>query len=126
MSLLNSLENEKLGGVNFITNKFTPVPIPSMAVSPKFQDRECFGVDLNITNRTLFNSVQTGVTILYHLNKMYPDSISIKQKSIARIWGSDSLFIQIQGGKTPTEIINSYQAELEQFKLIREKYLIYQ
>lgn len=124
--LIHRLENENLPGVNFIPSKFTPVPLPSMASSPKFQNRECFGIDINITDIKKFKSVLTGVTILCILNDMYPDSFSIKNDSIDRLWGSDMLRTQLKKGKAPQEIINSYQTELEQFIQIREKYLIYQ
>lgn len=124
--LLNNLENENLPGVTFVESRFTPTPLPSMASSPTFQDIECFGIDINITNPTIFKSVLTGITILYHLNEMYPDSFSFIPKSIANLWGSDFLYNQIPNGSSPAEIIDFYQEELNNFLQIRKKYLIYE
>ncbi len=52
--------------------------------------------------------------------------MKFRERAIKLLWGSDKLYNQLLDGKTPDEIIESYQYELEQFKLIRQKYLIYQ
>jgi uncharacterized protein YbbC (DUF1343 family) len=124
--LLSNLKNENLHGVTFVESIFTPTPLPSMAVAPIFQDTKCYGIDINVTDPTIFNSVETGLTVLYYLNKMYPDSFSIKPKSIARLWGSNYLNDQLKEGKNPEEIIDFYQENLNNFIQIQKKYLIYQ
>jgi uncharacterized protein YbbC (DUF1343 family) len=123
--LLSNLRNEKLNGVSFVESIFTPTTLPAMATAPIFQDTKCYGIDINVVDPAIFNSVETGLTVLYYLNKMYPDSFSVQPKSIARLWGSNYLNDQLKEGKTPAEIVESYQSELEQFLQIRKKYLIY-
>jgi uncharacterized protein YbbC (DUF1343 family) len=97
-----------------------------MSKYPKFENQNCNGIELSITNRDIYENILTGVAALWAINKLYPDSLVIHKDSMGRIWGSDRLFRQLQAGITPSEIINSYQTELEQFLKIREKYLIYQ
>jgi uncharacterized protein YbbC (DUF1343 family) len=125
-NLINLLNEQNLPGIIINSIQFSPASIPTMSKYPKLENKNCNGIKLTVTNREHYKSILTGVTALWAINKLYSDSLNIRKSSLARIWGSDSLFIQIQKGKTPTEIIYSYQAELEQFKLIREKYLIYQ
>ncbi len=125
-SLTNLLNKQNLPGVLFKPIQFTPKSIPTMSKYPKFENQNCNGIKINITNRDIYNSIFTGVTVLWAINNLYPDSLVIHKDSLGRIWGSDNLYVQLQEGKTPSEIINSYQAELEQFLQIQKKYLIYQ
>lgn len=125
-SLTNLLNEQNLPGVIFNPIQFTPKSIPNMSKYPKFEDKICNGIKISITNRDIYKSIITGVTALWAINKLYPDSLIIRKNSLSRIWGSDNLLTQLLEGKTPSEIINSYQSELEQFLKIRGKYLIYQ
>ena len=120
-----NLNNENLKGVTFTEVNFTPIIIQSMATEPKFQDIECHGVDINITDNSNFKSVETGITILYQLIEMYPDKFSFIKDSLERLWGSDTLYDQLNNGDNPKQIIESYQKELDEFLKIRDKYLIY-
>ena len=123
--LVGILNKQNLQGVKFSPNKFTPKSISTMSKYPKFENIECYGIKVEVTDRSSYKSVLTGITTLWAINKLYPDSLEIKESSINRIWGSDRLFRQLQQGNSPSEIINSYQTELNEFQNIRNKYLIY-
>ena len=125
-SLTILLNKQNLPGVIFKPIMFTPVSIPTMVKYPKFENQKCNGVYIYITDRDIFNSILTGVVVLWSINKLYPDSLLINKDSMGRLWGSDNLYQQLCEGKIPSEIVEAYQTELEQFLPIREKYLIYQ
>lgn len=125
-NLTNLLNEQNLPGVIFNPIQFTPKSIPNMSKYPKFEDKICNGIKISITNRDIYKSIITGVTALWAINKLYPDSLIIRKDSLGRIWGSDNLYSQLQASKTPSEIINSYQIELNNFIKIRKKYLIYE
>ena len=122
ISLLSEL---RLSGVIIKPTQFTPVSITPMSKYPKFENQNCNGVNIFVTDRDVFNSILTGVAVLWSINKLYPDNLLINKDSMERLWGSDNLYKQLQEGKTPSEIVNSYQNELNNFKQIRNKYLIY-
>jgi uncharacterized protein YbbC (DUF1343 family) len=124
-SLTNLLNKQNLPGVIFKPIRFTPKSIPTMSKYPKFENQNCNGIEISITKRDIYKSILTGVTTLWAINKLYPNSLVIRIDSMGRLWGSDKLYLQLQKGKTPPEIINSYQTELKQFLQIQEKYLIY-
>ncbi|MEE9573609.1 MAG: DUF1343 domain-containing protein [Candidatus Neomarinimicrobiota bacterium] len=124
-SLTNLLNQQNLPGVIFKPVRFTPKSIPTMSKYPKFENKNCKGIEISITKRDIYKSILTGVTTLWAINKLYSDSLIISKDSLGRIWGSDKLYQQLHEGKTPSEVINSYQTELEQFLQIQEKYLIY-
>lgn len=124
-NLITLLNKQKLSSVEFNPIEFTPQSIPLMSRYPKFEKINCNGIKIIITNRDSFNSILTGVSILWAINNLYPDSFVINKDSMGRLWGSDNLYLQLQGDKTPIEIMNSYQTDINNFKKIREKYLIY-
>ena len=124
-SLTYHLNKHHLPGANFLSNQFTPISIPTMSKYPKFENEKCNGIEINITNRIIYNSILTGVTILWTINKLYPNKFIINIESMGRLWGSNQLVKQLNEGKTPIEIVDSFQTELSSFREIRKKYLIY-
>ena len=124
--LANVLFEQNLPGVIFKPIQFIPKSIPTMAKYPKFENQNCNGIEINITNRDNYKSILTGITVLWAINYLYPESLVIQKDSMGRLWGSDNLYYQLQSDKTPIEIVDSYQADLKQFLQIRKKYLIYQ
>jgi len=124
-SLTNLLKTQNLPGVKFEPIQYTPISIPTMSKYPKYENQNCNGINISVTNRDIFNSILTGVTVLWAINKLYPDSFVINKNSMGRLLGYDNPYKQLQEGKTPSEIVNSYQNELNNFKQIRNKYLIY-
>jgi len=124
-SLIVLLNKQNLQGVKFNPIEFTPQSIPSMSKYPKFENNKCNGVYIHIIDRDNFNSILTGVTVLWSINNLYYDSFLVNKDSMGRLWGSDILYLQLQEGKTPVEIMNSFQSEIINFKQIRGKYLLY-
>ncbi len=118
---------QKLGdiGVEFKPIMFTPFSISNMSTSPKYKFEKCFGIKLEITNRQKFNSVEFGINLLCTLKKLYPDNFKFRNSSIDRLSGDKKIREMIEAGKTPEEIISSWQNELNDFKQVRKKYLLY-
>ena len=96
-----------------------------MSKYPKFENEKCNGIEINITNRNTYNSILTGVTILWTINKLYPNKFIINKESMGRLWGSNQLVKQFNEGKTPLEIIDSIQDDISNFRKKRKKYLLY-
>lgn len=104
---------------------FTPVSTV-ISKNPKYQDTLCFGVDL----RPLFNSILqkraidiSWVSLFYHQT---PDKQSIFfDKNFNYHVGNKELKDQIISQETPKKIIGSWQSDIDAFKEIRKKYLIY-
>jgi len=123
--LVELLDSQILPGVEFPQTEFIPISIPSMSKYPKHEDEKCYGFEIIITNRDEYQSILTGVTALWAIRTLYSDSLNIKKSSLGRIWGSDVLYEQLMEGNTPSQIIDYYQYELNEFLKIRDKYLIY-
>ncbi len=100
---------------------FTPQSIEGMAKSPMYQDLACYGVDLRTSG------LQGKFTLEYLLDfyQKSPDKTKFFNGYFDTIAGSALLRQQIISGMTEKQIRKSWQKDLEKYKLIRKKYLLY-
>lgn len=114
-------------GSPFLKNmpfQYTPISKPG-ASNPKFKDQVCFGEDLSevpyqsaINLKWLINA--------YKNNTKQPFwTMNGKKLWIDQLSGTDELRKQIEAGLSEEEIKATWLKELETFKTIRAKYLIY-
>ncbi len=66
-----------------------------------------------------------GLNLLCALQKLYPNDFKFRDSSIDRLSGDKKIREMIQAGRTPIEIISYWQNELNDFKELRKKYLLY-
>ncbi len=123
-ALAEKMNGLALPGVTFEPVTYTPVSIEGMATRMKYQNEECSGVRLNITDRATFNSAQAGIYLIHTIKTMYPDKFQTRG-SLNRLYGGDAFAKALEAGTPADEIIGDYQEGLERFKKIREKYLMY-
>lgn len=88
---------------------------------PKFNGEKCYGVDLTEQKKLSKVDIQW-ILDAYHKT---PKTENFFGKTFTVHAGSLELQRQIEAGKTAQEIHESWQPEIEKFKNIREKYLIY-
>jgi len=123
--LLNELSNADIGKIEFEPAEFTPISIQDAALRPKYENEECYGLKINITDIYSFNSVNFVVTLLSTLHKLYPKNFRFNEDWIKKLFGDDYLVEMIAASKSPAEIISRWQEELAKFRLDRKAYLLY-
>lgn len=101
--------------------QFTPVSIEGMDKDPKLKDQVCFGLDMR--NEPL----PQGVTLKYliAMYQAFPDKDKFFISYIDKLAGTGKLKEQIRAGLSEKQIKESWKQELEAFKAIRKKYLLY-
>lgn len=106
------------------TFSFTPYPMEG-AKHPKFEGKKCYGVDL----RSEYININSGINLNYIIDayKNYPNkkNFFLKNRFFDKLAGSNKLRRQIEAGMSPKEIKKGWEKELNEFKKIRENYLIY-
>jgi uncharacterized protein YbbC (DUF1343 family) len=105
---------------------FTPKSIANIATNPPHLGKECRGFDLTDYSLTILknnNSIQIDLLIDAYQN--YPDKTNFFTAFFDKLAGNKSLREQIIAGKTAEEIRASWQKDLNTFKQIRKKYLLY-
>lgn len=105
---------------------FTPVSIPGTALHPKYEGETCYGVDLrNIPERFIRDNKRIVLDWLLDAYKEMGSRPDFFNAYFDKLAGSDQLRKQILEGKSKYTIRASWKKELEQFKQIRRKYLLY-
>jgi uncharacterized protein YbbC (DUF1343 family) len=123
--LINKLNSLQIVGIEFSPSSYIPVNIKGKAVHPKYEGINCYGVKFKLIDMKKFNAVEFGVYLIYSLLKLYPDNFKFKDNHFDKLAGTDKLRKDLLAGKNPSAIISSWEIELEKFKSIRKKYLLY-
>jgi uncharacterized protein YbbC (DUF1343 family)/CubicO group peptidase (beta-lactamase class C family) len=114
--LAEQLNQAGLAGVRFVPIRFTPK-------SSKFANEECGGVNIMITDRAVFRPVATGLEIAYLLYRLYPTVWKVDD--YLRLLVHRGTLAALKDGKLPHEIMPLWRDDLNEFKAVRLKYLLY-
>ena len=109
------------------TFSFIPVPKPG-AKYPKHQGQACYGVDLSeLDAKKVHSNTEMSLTYLLDAYKNYGDKkkFFLKNRFFERLAGNTLLREQVVSGKSAQEIRASWQKDLDVFKQMRKKYLLY-
>jgi len=103
--------------------RFTPKSIPGVSVNPPNEGKTCYGIDLRELKDV------PPYTLKYFLefyNKFDDKSEFItRERWFNQLAGTDELLKHIKAGKNESEINKWFEPELEKFKQMRKKYIIY-
>ena len=105
------------------TFSFTPKST-AITKDPKYKNQICYGIDLRKENWTQNHPRKLELKWLIDFNKNLNDT-AFMDKNFNWHSGNEELQQQIKLGKTETEIRQSWQKDIEAFKAIRKKYLLY-
>ncbi len=108
---LNALN---LPGVRFVPRRFRPS-------ASLFKGQECQGLDIQLVNREVFDPVLMGMELLAAAIKFHPGKI----EPTMRLLGSDEVLAKLRSGESGRQILEEARPQLDQFKKLRAKYLIY-
>jgi uncharacterized protein YbbC (DUF1343 family) len=102
---------------------FTPRNIPGVAVNPLNEGEKCYGVDL----RKLSDVPQFTLKYFLDFYNSYEneEDFLTRERWLNLLAGTDELIRQIRDGLNEKEITESWQPELNAFKALRKKYLLY-
>lgn len=114
-----------LGGLNPELGEFSfvPVSIQGVANNPVNKDKTCYGVDLRQLQKVPKFTLKYFLDF-YRKYENEPDFLT-RELWFNTLAGNDVLIQQIRNGLSEKEIADSWEKELEEYKLIRKKYLLY-
>lgn len=114
--LARYLEGRRLPGVRFEPIQFTPS-------EDVHAGQSCQGVRLTLTDRSTLDIGRLGVELISALWRLYPNDFKL-EKTI-RLVGSKKTIERIRAGDDPVDIVAGWQKELEAFRRLRARYLLY-
>ncbi|TVP49656.1 MAG: DUF1343 domain-containing protein [Mongoliibacter sp.] len=100
---------------------FTPVSIDGMSKNPPQKGKKCYGVDLR--NESLDHRFT--LEYLLHAFEVSGKKEKFFNNFFDKLAGTDQLRKDILAGKSEQEIRATWQEDLNQYKKMREKYLMY-
>jgi uncharacterized protein YbbC (DUF1343 family) len=114
--LAAALNAANLPGLRFVPIEFTPT-------SSKFQKKICQGCYILVTDRTKIEPARTGLTIAWYLKQLFGDAFQID--AIVRLMQNDAALAALKSTDDPAKLPELWKTDLQRFKVVREKYLIY-
>ncbi len=125
LELIKELQHLGFNSIEITPIEFVPVAIPGMSMNPKFENETCRGILINVKNYENFYPVQFGLALISTIKRLYPDDFKINVRRMNLLTGDDKVTNLLNSAAHYNEIVNYYQADLNQFKQIRKKYLLY-
>ncbi|MFS2249246.1 exo-beta-N-acetylmuramidase NamZ domain-containing protein [Bacillus sp. MZGC1] len=117
--LADHLNQLKLKGVQFRPVSFTPT-------FSKHAGKLSHGVQLYVTDRSSFEAVKTGLSIIKAIHDLYPKDFQFLQTgSFDKLIGNGWIKEEINQGTSVKHIMKRYHHDLKSFEKKRKKYLIY-
>ncbi|UCD30684.1 MAG: DUF1343 domain-containing protein [Planctomycetota bacterium] len=99
------------------------VPIEFIPTSSKFAGEKCGGVHIIVTNRDTIKPVFVGLTIAWQLCRLFRNDFQLERVNI--LLKNDKVLDALRRAVNPATVGKIWQKDLEEFKRIRKKYLIY-
>jgi uncharacterized protein YbbC (DUF1343 family) len=116
LKLATELNQAGLVGVRFIPVRFTPKSSIHHGVN-------CGGVNILVTDRERFSSVDAGLLIAQTLCRLYPNDFDVEK--IGHLLLHPSTLAALKTNKSLKEIHDSWQPQQAEFLKLRAKYLLY-
>lgn len=110
------LNQKNIPGVRFIPIRFTPQ-------ASKFAGQECSGVMIVVTDRSAFRPVRLGIEIAVTLRKIFRESW--RAEDVGRLLVNRRALDLLLQGADADQIERSWQSSLDEFRRLRQKYLLY-
>ena len=114
---------QQIGHPSFtnMAHQFTPKSIPGMSLYPKHENQTCYGLDFEKQD------VKKEFTLKYLLDfyHRFEDKDGFFNRGFNRLAGNATLQQQIKDGLTEEEIQATWQPDLNAYKAMRKKYLLY-
>jgi len=101
--------------------QFTPIAIPGVATNPPQENKLCYGLDL----RAAAVPQKIQLHYLLEMYKAFPDKEKFFIPFFERLAGNAELRQQIKDGLSEDDIRKTWQKDIDEYKKMRAKYLLY-
>jgi len=104
---------------------FTPLPVKGVSDNPPLKGQLCYGKNLANEAESIKTNGKLQLSWLIEAYKNLNSKTEFFTKNFDKLAGNSKLREQIISGISETEIRKSWQPDLDSFKKIRKKYLLY-
>lgn len=114
--LSTALNGSGIAGLRFVPITFTPK-------SSVFEGKSCEGCYIEVIDRAAVQPVRAGLTIAWELKRLFGDSYHFD--AINRLLDNDQTMKALESAAEPQVAFDLWQKPLADFKMLRERYLLY-
>ncbi len=124
--IIARLNDLNLKGVKFNEVTFIPRFIPGKSISPKYKDKKCYGIEIDIFNRELSSPLLITANIINIVSDLHPDKFKFNQDNFFdKLYGSDELRKFILLDQSLDALFEKWDQDSENFRKMRKDFLIY-
>lgn len=126
--LIETLQRANLKGIEFKPHQFSPRSIEGMSSKPRFENKSLNGVQIQIIDANAVDSVGLGVHLasaFFEQTRGLNRATFINKSWMGKLTGSNYFAEDLVAGKSPGDILKSWQPGLAKFKLLSKKYYLY-
>jgi uncharacterized protein YbbC (DUF1343 family) len=117
VELAEFLNKRFVPGVRFVPVRFTPR-------DGRHKGAACEGVSLIITDRAALHSMLMGLEVAQALWKLYPLHFDV-DKTITLVGNAETV-VRVKKGDNPAWIVSDWTEEINRFRAMTGKYLLYE
>jgi uncharacterized protein YbbC (DUF1343 family) len=111
-----ALNAARVPGTRFVPIYFTPT-------QRQYAGVRCGGTFIIVSDRSRFDPLRLGITLAVQLHAQYPREW--KPEGLLRLLADRASYDDILAGKSVDAIMSRWEAELGEFRKVRERYLLY-
>jgi uncharacterized protein YbbC (DUF1343 family) len=119
-AVVRALAARPVPGIMFTSCTFVPT-----APGHPYRGQLCNGVRVAVTDRELLNPVLAGMQMIQALYAVHPERYKADAGFAVQVGDRDVWDLLTRLGKSPAEVEARWNAPLERFLTVREKYLLY-
>jgi len=124
--IIQTLNRQELSGVEFSLATFVPGSKKNVLMSSQYIGQECTGIRINIMNRKIYRTSQTGSYLLGIIGQLYPRHFRwLNPDNIDSIFGSNEYRMMVELGGDVKELSPVWIARLTEYQKLREQYFLY-
>jgi uncharacterized protein YbbC (DUF1343 family) len=117
MEVADFLNARQIPGVRFLARRFKPTEDP-------YKVQDCNGLAVQLLDRDALDTSRLGLELLAATLKFHPGKFTLDRK-IMLLLGSDKAAGRLKRGETGSQVNDSVRDEVNEFRKIRAKYLLY-
>jgi len=117
-ALADALNALQLDGARFRATAFTPT-------ASKFQNENCFGVQVHVTDRAALRPVTLALHLIRTLRQMHPAQFEWRAEHFDRLIGEMGAREKIERGVPTQTIVDAWASAQKEFDQQRAKYRLY-
>jgi uncharacterized protein YbbC (DUF1343 family) len=119
-ALLKNLKGRSIPGVSFSAVEFIPT-----AMGHPYRGKSCYGIRVEITDRESVDPIQTGLHLVQAFFQVHPRQFKRYEGFATEVGDREAWSLLTKMGMSPEFVAGRWAEDLQRFRKVREKYLMY-